>query len=305
MSFDLETLTRLCISHGRVARVIITAVKGSAPRDTGAVMYVWDAGQEGSIGGGALEYQAAKDAVATLASMPGPVLRRIPLGPDLGQCCGGSVSLVTEVFTQASLPMGTVFARRVAAQSAAIAPATTGFSDGWLTEEISSDRTPVWIWGAGHVGRALAATLAPLPDFAVTLIDNAASRMPPEIENVTPLMATDMASLARYAPAHARHLIMTYDHAIDLNLCATLLNVAHADIGLIGSATKWARFKRRLAAQGYSSAQINGIACPIGDPRVGKHPQAIAVSVATALLLVGQSEKHASDSQSESAMGAA
>lgn len=305
MSFDAETLTDLCAVHGHVARVLVAEVKGSAPRDEGSVMYIWADGQKGSIGGGALEYQATQDARENLNNEKATTLARIPLGPDLGQCCGGAVTLVTEVFNSESLPMGASFTRRVASHAEATPRHKIGLSKGWLTEEISSDKTPLWIWGAGHVGRALAGILAPHPDFTVTLIDESTARMPPEIANVTALVAKDMPTVIRYAPQNARHLIMTYDHAIDLKLCAALLEVPHADIGLIGSATKWARFKRRLEAIGHTPAQINSIACPIGDPRAGKHPQAIAVSVATALLLTGQSKHQASDSQRENKQGAA
>lgn len=281
--------------------MVVAAVKGSAPREVGAAMYIWDGGQSGSIGGGALEYEAAKIALAA------PLLQRIPLGPNLGQCCGGSVSLVTEVFTTETLPAATSarFSRVVATQAASNPPEALGLNAGWFSEEISPEKTPLWIWGAGHVGRAVAATMAPLPQFDVTLIDTSAARMPEAIDHVTPLVAAELPSLVSYAPARARHLIMTYDHAIDLALCAALLAVPHADIGLIGSATKWTRFKRRLAALSLETAQINSIACPIGDPRHGKHPQAIAVSVAGALLLDGQNKNHASDSAHNSDRGAA
>jgi xanthine dehydrogenase accessory factor len=87
-----------------------------------------------------------------------------------------------------------------------------------------------------------------------------------------------------HAPQEADHLIMTYAHDLDLALCHALLKHGFASAGLIGSATKWARFRTRLAALGHSPAQISRIACPIGDPHLGKHPQAIAVGVATALL---------------------
>ncbi|HEY0274759.1 MAG TPA: XdhC family protein, partial [Paenirhodobacter sp.] len=86
------------------------------------------------------------------------------------------------------------------------------------------------------------------------------------------------------APADARHLILTFSHALDLDLCHRLLRHGFSRCGLIGSASKWARFRSRLSALGHSDAQILRIACPIGDPTLGKHPQAIAVGVAAALL---------------------
>ncbi|MBQ0748643.1 MAG: XdhC family protein, partial [Roseovarius sp.] len=80
------------------------------------------------------------------------------------------------------------------------------------------------------------------------------------------------------------HVIVTHDHALDLELCHQLLQRPFASAGLIGSATKWARFRQRLAALGHTDAQISRISCPIGDPNLGKHPQAIALGVAAALL---------------------
>jgi len=87
-----------------------------------------------------------------------------------------------------------------------------------------------------------------------------------------------------HAPARADHLIVTYSHDLDLKLCDALLRHDFASCGLIGSATKWARFRSRLAALGHSEAEISRIACPIGDPALGKHPQAIAVGTAAGLL---------------------
>jgi len=141
---------------------------------------------------------------------------------------------------------------------------------------------PLWIYGAGHVGRALVNVIAPLPDFNITWIDTAAERFPQT--NVTTLVASDPTLVVKHAPADADHLILTYSHEIDFALCHAVLNHAFHSVGLIGSATKWARFRARLAALGHSNAQISRIACPIGDPSLGKHPAEIALGVATAMI---------------------
>ncbi len=144
---------------------------------------------------------------------------------------------------------------------------------------------PVWIYGAGHVGRAIASVLAPLPDLDVTLIDTGSDRFPdPLPAGVTDLVATNPADLVAHAPDTATHLILTYSHALDLEICHRLLQRPFRAAGLIGSATKWARFQRRLAALGHDPAQIARIHCPIGEPALGKHPQAIALGVAAELL---------------------
>jgi xanthine dehydrogenase accessory factor len=94
----------------------------------------------------------------------------------------------------------------------------------------------------------------------------------------------DAAEAVLEAPAEAEHLVMTFSHALDLELCHRLLCQGFARLGLIGSATKWARFRSRLAALGHAPAQVARIDCPIGDPALGKHPQAIAIGVAAAFL---------------------
>jgi xanthine dehydrogenase accessory factor len=159
------------------------------------------------------------------------------------------------------------------------------FENGWLSEPIEPIKAPVWIYGAGHVGRALTHTLEPLPHFDITWVDTAPSRFPDTIPaSVTPLIAANPADTIKYAPPNAHHLILTYSHALDLELCHQVLLGNFVFAGLIGSKTKWARFRSRLLALGHSENQISRITCPIGDPALGKHPQEIAVGVATSLL---------------------
>jgi xanthine dehydrogenase accessory factor len=165
------------------------------------------------------------------------------------------------------------------------APARAQLIDGWMIEPAARPGRAIWIWGAGHVGRALAEVLSPLPDCAVTWIDTHADRFPEAgPQRPTRLPAADPTRLVPRAPAEAEHLIVTYSHALDLELCHRLLLHRFRFAGLIGSATKWARFRSRLAQLGHSPGQIARITCPIGDPSLGKHPQQIAVGVAAALL---------------------
>jgi xanthine dehydrogenase accessory factor len=101
---------------------------------------------------------------------------------------------------------------------------------------------------------------------------------------VTVISASDPALLADHVPLAAEHLVLTFSHALDLELCHRLLKRGFRSCGLIGSATKWGRFRSRLKALGHSSEAVAQIRCPIGDPALGKHPQAIAVGVAADLL---------------------
>jgi xanthine dehydrogenase accessory factor len=231
--------------------ITVARVQGSAPRDKGTSMRVFAQGQDGTIGGGALEFEATAMARDMLAGTQDNMQRVMPLGPDLGQCCGGTVTL--------DFKRGAV----------AIPPTAP----------------PLWIWGAGHVGQAVAGVMAPFGDRAITVIDTTPDRMPTDLPaKVAPLVAADPVRVVGLAPADADHLIMTYSHDIDLALCDALLRRDFGSVGLIGSDTKWTRFRRRLHGMGHTSEQIARIACPIGDPSLGKHPQAIALGVATAML---------------------
>lgn len=306
MGFDLAGLRAAVERHGRVVRLVIAEVRGSSPREVGAAMLVWDetdaGGQSGTIGGGALEHQAAQAARRMLAAGTSPRLTRHALGPDLGQCCGGSVQLLAEVYDQAALAAleeAEVIARPVTpgrdmplavqrllaqARGQGQRPAAR-LIEGWMIEPVARPSVPLWIWGAGHVGRALVQTLAPLPDLAITWVDTGPERFPAQVPaQVTALPVADPARLVPHAPTDAHHLILTYSHALDLALCHAVLDHGFASAGLIGSATKWARFRARLAALGHTPAQITRIRCPIGTPDLGKHPQAIAIGVAASLL---------------------
>ncbi|MGV8984809.1 MAG: xanthine dehydrogenase accessory protein XdhC [Cypionkella sp.] len=301
--FDLKALTQAVLTHGKVARLVIAAHEGSSPREVGAAMLVWgdktSGGQSGTVGGGALEHQAT---LAARALTTGSRLDRIPLGPALGQCCGGAVTLVTEVYDATNLPKPSlntpVIARSLdgapmplsvkrllaSARNQGTLPAPQ-LLQGWLIEPVSHPTRHLWLWGAGHVGRAIAAVMAPLPDLQITWIDIAPDRFPDQIpEGVTALPVPDPATAVALAPKDAEHLILTFSHSLDLELCHRLLSHGFSRCGLIGSATKWARFRSRLAALGHDPARIAQITCPIGDPTLGKHPQAIALGVATEVL---------------------
>ena len=337
--FDLFALSEALRAHGPVARVAIAAVEGSSPREVGVSMLVWAEGQSGTIGGGALEFEAAARARAMLAESPptpslpheggggrmtgslalddrrdrlpppfvgegegGGATRvdRIALGPLLGQCCGGAVVLWTEVYEAPPVPVAGVIARGpdpmplavkrklASARGQGVRP-EAGLVAGWLVEPAAEVERQVWVWGAGHVGRALVSVLAPLPGIAVTWVDVARERFPEDIPSrVTMVPAADPAVLADHAPLAAEHLILTFSHALDLELCHRLLNRGFRSCGLIGSATKWARFRTRLKALGHAAGEVARISCPIGDPALGKHPQAIAVGVAADLLRAPQ-----------------
>lgn len=310
MGFDLSELNARVAQHGRVVRIVIAAVRGSSPREVGTAMLVWNTGQSGTIGGGALEFEAA----TTARDLQVDHLSNHALGPDLGQCCGGAVTLLSEIYDAQRLGelQGSVIARPAAtsrpmpmsvkrqlamARGQGIRP-DARLCDGWMVEPVHQRERPVWIWGAGHVGRALVDVLAPLPEFDITWVDTAQERFPENMtQGVTRLPAREPGRMVRHAPAEAVHLILTYSHALDLEVCHQLLGHGFHDVGLIGSATKWARFKSRLGQLGHSQEQIARITCPIGDPGLGKHPHAIAVGVVAHMLRDAASEFSQRDKQ--------
>ena len=302
-------------ADGAGALVSVVAVRGSAPREPGARLVLRaDGGVHGTVGGGALEWEAIGQARALLAQGAGrAVFRRVPLGPGLGQCCGGEVTLLTEPFeardraqvarlaaAERAGPFRTAgvvgadgrVARALCPADALLRapplPAGAGAAllpDGRLLERFGDDATPLLLFGAGHVGRALVLALAPLP-FRVRWIDARAGAFPPCAPgNVVMVRAEAPEREVDAAPAGAFALAMTHSHPLDLAIVARALARPLPHVGLIGSATKRARFTRALRAAGLAEAALARLVCPIGVPGIrDRAPAAIAAGVAAALL---------------------
>jgi len=299
--FDREALIAACTAYGQVVRVVIAHVQGSAPREAGAAMLVWADGQSGTIGGGRLEYEI----MARARKLTKDTWTRHALGPDLGQCCGGVVDVLSEVydlprakavpqdvFARGRGPMSPVVKRLLKGAHATSTPRKTEAQDNWLIEPVTPPKRPVWIWGAGHVGRAIIDFLQHLDGYRVTWVDTDLTRFPENRSgDLEQLVAVEPARLMPHAPPDAHHLILTYSHEIDLSLCHAALAHGFATCGLIGSQTKWARFRKRLRGLGHGDAQIDTIMCPIGDPDLGKEPHHIALGVIYALTHSGQAEQ--------------
>jgi xanthine dehydrogenase accessory factor len=318
MGFDRGHIVRLIARHGPLVRVVVAEIAGSAPREAGASMCVWADGQDGTIGGGALEHEATLAARRQLIEGAAARLSRLPLGPTIGQCCGGAVTLLAERWDEVALARldGPVVARPMPGKQADMPLAVrrilarargegltpiARIIQGWFVEPVSRPKRELWVWGAGHVGRAIVATLATLPDLALTWIDTDAARFPEVPEGVTQRIAANPADLVAEAPGTAEHLVLTFSHALDLDLCHRLLGHGFRRLGLIGSATKWARFLSRLRALGHAPEQIARITCPIGRPAYGKHPQAIAIGVAAEFLEQNRAAGSAATDKSQTA----
>jgi len=341
--------------QGAVVRVTVVRADGSTPREVGAAMLVAADTVCDTIGGGALELAAIShartltDGVRPLAHTVAESLNRrgegadpvgkpqwqrdvrdFPLGPALGQCCGGYVRLLFEVLTacerddlisaagrcdeaQALLlrplaggaPLHVAVDRRehragwplavtrvvrdmlsgARPQAPVLARGGKG-EPGWLVEPVSRRRHPLYIYGAGHVGRALVRVLEDLP-FTVTWVDTSAGRFPAGIPPYAKAeVVADPAAFAGGVEADAFHIVLTYSHALDLAICLSLLERGDFRfLGLIGSATKSARFLKRLSDLGIPDGQLTRLTCPIGLPGIGgKEPTMIALSVAAQLV---------------------
>lgn len=244
--------------------VSVERTEGSAPRGPGAWMAVFADRVLGSIGGGHVEWQAIAEARRRLAGAGGPPVLRYALGPGLGQCCGGVMHLRFDGVTAADRP----------ALAARLAPL----------------RAPVALFGGGHVGQALVRVLAPLT-FALTWVDSRDGIFPPDVPPDVACEHSDpvQAAVPGLAP-QSRVLIMSFSHAEDLDVLATCLRRQRERgdlpfIGLMGSRSKWATFRHRLHARGFTAAELAGVTCPIGVPGIaGKAPEVIAVAVAAQLL---------------------
>ena len=257
--------------------VQVQATEGSAPRDAGAWMAVFENALIGTIGGGHLEFEAIDRARALLkASGIGQSAEtmRLALGPSLGQCCGGVVHLRLE--------------RLTAADASA------------LRLRLDVERMPVVLFGGGHVGHALAEVLARLP-VALHWVDSREGIFPVSLpahvlcEHSEPVQA----AVKDLAPGSCV-LIMSFSHAEDLDVLTQCLARQRLQqdlpfIGLIGSKTKWATFRHRLETRGYSAEELAQVTCPIGVPGIhGKEPEVIALAVAAQLLQVRAVSKPAS-----------
>jgi len=244
----LEALARFRDDGEPCCQVVVTGVKGSAPREVGARMIVsggklaW-----GTIGGGQLEHLAIQRATQLIAEgRAASLTEAVPLSEKAGQCCGGEVTLYLEAFV-------------------------------WT-------RRRLVVFGCGHVAQAIAG-LSDYMGLDVQLID---SRSAEEVEPPLPerppydvLFIDAPEEEVDTVPADSLLLVMTHSHAIDQEVVARALSRGTFPyVGLIGSDRKWTRFRRRLEQRGFTPEQLDRVTCPIGVSKGSKEPRKIALSVA-------------------------
>jgi len=311
-----------CLNRsGACALVTVARVDGSTPREAGARMVVTgDAGFHGTIGGGTLEFETIRRAATAVAGgKPGIELQSVSLGPDLGQCCGGRAQIAIEVLTAEALETARAFSRiesegkPFSTEAVIVAGKPVDrrlrkhmpeqlFSletdkktgNQLLVEQFGARRRALYLFGAGHVGKALVLALAPLP-FDITWIDSRKDQFPgPVPANVRKVCTSGPVELLLKAPDDAFVLAMTHSHALDEEIMArALLQQRFAYCGVIGSRTKRARFLKRLKARGLNDTLIANMVCPVGVTAVrSKHPAAIAAGIAVDLLVRDEAENH-------------
>ena len=246
--------------------VCVERIEGSTPREAGAAMLVTPDHVHGTIGGGHLEHKSvalARELMQAGGSYQpaGSVTRRFPLGPALGQCCGGVAHIRFDVCATGVVP-----------------PA--------LQVQAPASLFELHLFGAGHVGQALVNVLAEV-DCEVRWIDSREQQFPAQVPaNIRMELSEAPQEAVAAAPPGAFYLVMTHSHALDQAIVERILARADAGLlGLIGSHTKRITFERRLRSKGFAEPAIESLVCPIGMPGiVGKAPGVVAIAVAAQLL---------------------
>ena len=302
----IGTTQRLITEHGRAVLIMVTADKGSTPRDSGTWMLVSDDKQSGTLGGGELERLAEEAARAMLAGH-GTWQRsslHCALGPDLRQCCGGHVTLMLE-----PLDMSATDWLAQAAESVRMAdnqysvlfqpnePAATpriitndgvmpGITDVHL-QPLTDTRLSLFLFGAGHVGQAVATLSTQLP-LRLTVIDGRANQraLIPNAGNIEVMGMDSAEEAAARVSSGSAALVMTHSHELDYTLCHALLTQNSAVfVGLIGSRSKANRFRSRLRKDNVPEKSLARLTSPIGSsgPK-GKEPGVIALAALSEVL---------------------
>ncbi|SFC68517.1 xanthine dehydrogenase accessory protein XdhC [Pseudoalteromonas denitrificans] len=235
--------------------VTILGVQGSAPRNSGTKMVVSQNAVFDTIGGGHLEHKATKIALEFLAKgEQAQHLEHFPLGPKLGQCCGGTTSILFESFV--------------------------------------SSHINIMLFGAGHVGHAIAPMLAGLP-VKLFWVDEREELFPKIVAtNTQHLVCDNPVDEVVNMPANSYYLVLTHNHQRDFDICSAVLKRNDFTyLGLIGSDTKWKRFQHRFEHRGFAKEQVKKIVCPVGLSNVqGKLPMEVAVSIVGEIITLYQSQ---------------
>lgn len=247
----------------------LISVRGSSPRAQGTFMVIAPDALVGTIGGGALEYMVIARARQAMRDGLPPDVMDVPLGPEIGQCCGGRVTVSLRVVTPEE-------AQRLAGRLRA-AEATLPH---------------VYLFGSGHVGKALARALVTLP-VQVHVVDTRPDELHDLPTGVDARAVPMPEAVVRSAPAGSAFVILTHDHALDFMIAAEALKRTDAPyVGMVGSKTKRAKFSSWYRGEGGTEAQLARLTLPIGDfGLVDKRPEVIAALAAAEIMVqIGRGE---------------
>lgn len=267
MTLSPTQLETFLTAHPAAIVAELSAVRGSSPRAAGTFMLISPEAIIGTIGGGALEYMVIDRARQVLASGEEADDLDIPLGPEIGQCCGGRVEVALRHVTS---EMARTLSGRLAAELDA--------------------RPDVFLFGAGHVGHALARALSPLP-MKVHVVDTRPDELAGLPDNVAVHAVAMPEAVVRAAPWGSAYVVLTHDHALDFLICAEALQRADAPyVGMVGSKTKKARFRSWYLGEGYPADRLERLVLPIGGAAFpnglgDKRPEVIAALAAAELLV--------------------
>ena len=276
------TLTAFFAANPDAIVCTLTSVRGSSPRAQGTFMLVGRTDLFGTIGGGALEYMVIEHARRLIASGQAEEAMDVPLGPEIGQCCGGRVEVSLRYADPASRER---LAALVAKEDAAL--------------------PHVYVFGAGHVGRALAQMLALLP-VQLEVIDTRRDELellPGEINSRVVAMPE---AVVRSAPEGSSYVILTHDHALDFLIAQEALARPDAPyIGMVGSQTKRAKFTSWFKAEGGDASALQRLVLPIGQHGLGdKRPEVIAALAAAEIMVhIGQREAEIARARAPRSLG--
>ncbi len=246
-----------------IIKAKLISTEGSVPRNSGTFMLITSKYLFGSIGGGQLEYtiiEKAKKILKENISEKNQILN-IPLGPSIGQCCGGYVQVEITKYKNGNQSL--------------------------KNEKILISKSDnIYIFGAGHIGQELSKRSIDL-EFNVHLIDsrNNYLKMLKE-KKVTPIYVEFPWMLIKNLPQKSYYIVLTHSHDYDFRIINEILNInSFQFIGLIGSKTKMKRFSNRLIKLGHNQSIINNVECPIGLKNISsKKPAEISIAIIGRLL---------------------
>ncbi|RYE09089.1 MAG: xanthine dehydrogenase accessory protein XdhC [Hyphomicrobiales bacterium] len=277
-------LSRFVAAHPSSIVAELSSVRGSSPREAGAFMVVAADALIGTIGGGALEYMVIARARQALRDGLPPGVMDVPLGPEIGQCCGGRVTVSLRVMDSGEAAR---LVERLNGEAAAL--------------------PHVYLFGSGHVGTALARALAALP-LNVHVVDTRPDELADLPEGVDAKAVPMPEAVVRGAPAGSAYVILTHDHALDFMIAMEALKRADSPyVGMVGSVTKRAKFASWYRGEGGSEAALARLVLPIGAMGlVDKRPEVIAALAAAEIMVqIGKGEVSMARPESRQGLGAA